>query len=69
MYKLFMMLHDWAFPPAKKIRAKALREAYRMLENYTMAHEECEAEIGKYQKRIARLESRLEAEREAACTP
>lgn len=62
---MFQMLHDFLFPPAEKMRARALKEAHRFLEHYTLAHEESEAMISMYEKRIARLESRLEAEREA----
>ena len=64
---MLQKLTDFLFPPAHKIRARALKDANRMLEHYLLAHEECEAEIGKYQKRIARLTA--ETMREAACTP
>jgi phosphate uptake regulator len=57
MKALFQAIHDLLFPPAEKMRAKALTEAHRLLEHYTQAHEECEAMIGLYQKRIARLDT------------
>lgn len=62
---MIQMLHDILFPPAHKIRARALNEALRMLEHYKLAHEESEAMIGMYEKRIARLTA--ETKREVAC--
>jgi hypothetical protein len=55
-------LNDILFPPAEKIRARALSEARRMLEHYLLAHEESEAMIGMYEKRIARLEAQHKRE-------
>ena len=64
---MIQKLHDILFPPAHKIRARALNEATRMLEHYKLAHEESEAMIGMYEKRIARPTG--ETTQEAACTP